>query len=157
MKNGGVDKRKFSGDRVLAECEVVLPVTDPFARYNNVKTGHLVLNIRGGCLYLAEHFTEETMEKFFPDGQTTVFQKLTLLPKDNPEIVLENIKVNFVRLRKEENREGIVFRFSDISEEHLDTLDSLRRKLPTIGSDEEASVPFNEIIALDRGHSFELA
>ncbi len=156
MNKSGVDKRKFSGHRVLAECEVVLPITDPFARYDNVKKGYLVLNIRGGCLYLPEHFTEQNIDKIFPDGRTTVFKKLTLLPKDAPEIVIHNIKVTLVRLRKELNREGIVFRFTDITEQHLDVLDSLRYKLPIIGSNEEASVPFNEIIELDRGHTFEM-
>lgn len=156
MNNSGADKRKFSGDRILAECVVVLPITDPFSRYNNVKKGHLVLNIRGGCLYLPEHFTEENIVKIFPNGRETVFEKLTLLPKDKPEIIINNIKVTFLRLRKEQSREGIVFRFTDISEEHLDVLDSLRYKLPAIGPSEESSVPFKEIIELDRTHNFEL-
>ena len=156
MTEIGADKRKFSGNRVIAECTVVLPVVNPFAHQSNVKQGHLVLNIRGGCLYLPERFDDEGIDRIFPDGRATVFKTLTLLPKDKPEIVITDIKVSFVRLRKDQNREGIVFRFVDISEEHLDILDSLRYKLPAIGSNEESSVPFSEIIALDRSQNFEM-
>ena len=28
---------------------------DPFATWNNVKTGYMILNIRGGCLYLNDY------------------------------------------------------------------------------------------------------
>ena len=116
----------------------------------------MVLNIRGGALYLEESVTEEHIERIFPDGKTAVFEKLTLLPNDKPEIVIKNIKVTFIRLRKEANREGIVFRFTDISEGHLDILETLRFKLPLISSSEESSVPFNEVITLDRSDNFEL-
>ncbi|MEH6616424.1 MAG: hypothetical protein V7699_01150 [Porticoccus sp.] len=150
------DKRKFSGNRVLAECEVVLPRTDPFSHYDNVKKGYMVLNIRGGCLYLSEHFTEDNIVKIFPNGESTVFEKITLTAGNKPKIIIENIKASLIRLRQEENREGIVFRFVDISEEHLDILDNLQYKLPAIGSNEETSVPFDEVIVLDRDHNFEL-
>lgn len=152
MNKDNVDRRKLSGSRVVAKCEVVLPVSNPFSYYiDNVKKGYIVLNIRGGSLYLAESFTKE---KLFPDGETTEFKKLTLQPRDKPEIVIENIKITFIRLRKGKNRDGIVFRFTDISEEHLDSLETLRFKLPTIESDEESSVPFEEVIDLDRIESF---
>jgi len=84
----------------------------------------------------------------------TILQKLTLFPRNKPNIILNKIKVTFLRLRKEENREGIVFQFTDITEEHLDILETLRFKLPLIGSNEQTSVPFNEII--DRDDSLEL-
>lgn len=160
MNKESVDRRKLSGKRVLAKCEVELPLSDPFAYYcDNVKSGYIVLNIRGGSLYLANDFTKEN---FFPDGETNVIKKLTLMPKNKPEIVIKNIKVAFIRIRKGANRDGIVFRFIDISEEHLDILETLRFKLPVISSSEESSVPFEEIIDLDRsdilynGEHFEL-
>ncbi|OMH39388.1 hypothetical protein [Motiliproteus sp. MSK22-1] len=156
MAEIGADKRKFSGNRVIAECIVVLPLTNPFAHQSNIKKGYLVLNIRGGSLYLPERFQDNRIERIFPDGKTTVFKKLTLLPQDKPEIVITDIKVSFVRLRKEKSREGIVFRFVDISEEHLDILDSLKHKLPAISANEESSVPFSEVIALDRSQNFEM-
>lgn len=150
------DKRKFSGNRVIGRCEVIIKKDDPFATWNNVKTGHMVLNIRGGCLYLGEYFDEQNIVKFFPDNGSGKFIKLTLSADNRPDVVLENIKVAFLRLRKEANREGIVFRFVDITDTQLDILDNLRFNLPTIGPSEEASVPFDEIISLDRSHNFEL-
>jgi hypothetical protein len=157
VMNGNVsDQRKFSGNRVLAECEMIVKKMDPFSVYDNVKKGHIVLNIRGGCLYLSEYFSEQNIGKIFSDGETAMIEKLTLSINDEPRMIIENIKISFVRLRKEENREGIVFRFNDLSDQHLDMLEKLKGTLPAIGSDEEASVPFEEIITLDRGHDFEL-
>lgn len=157
VMNGNVgDKREFSGNRVLAECEMVVKKMNPFSVYDNVKTGHIVLNIRGGCLYLSEHFSEQNIEKIFSDGETAIIEKLTLSVNDEPRMTIENIKISFIRLRKEKSREGIVFRFNDLSEQHLDMLENLKDTLPAIGSDEEASVPFEEIISLDRGHDFEM-
>ncbi len=154
--SNGVDKRKFSGNRVLAECEIVLKPDDPFAHFGNEKNGYIVLNVRGGCLYFPERFTENNITEIFPDGKTAVFGKMTLSAGNKPKIIVDNIKVAFLRIRKEKNREGIVFRFIDISEEHLDILDDLQHKLPGIGTNEESSVPFEEIILLDRGRNFEL-
>ena len=94
--------------------------------------------------------------KFFPDNGSGIFIKLTLSADNRPDVVMENIKVVFLRLRKKANREGIVFRFVDITDKQLDILDNLRFNLPAIGTSEEASVPFDKIISLDRSHNFEL-
>jgi hypothetical protein len=157
MNKGNEERRKLSGNRVLAECQIVLPVSKTFDYISdNVKIGYVVLNSRGGCFYLQEHFTEKSLVKFFPDRHMTILKKLTLFPKDKPKIIFNNIKVAFLRLKKEENREGIVFQFADITEEHLDILETLRFKLPLIGSNEQTSVPLNEIISQDRSDSLEL-
>lgn len=154
--NDKLDKRKLSGDRVLAECEVMIKNANPFSSYNPVKKGYVVLNVRGGSLYLPEHFTEENIEKLFPDGKTTEFTKFSLFTKIIPEIIIENIHVLFHRIIQNQNREGIVFSFTDVTEEQLDTLESLMTILPVIGPDEESSVPFEEILTLNRSHGFKL-
>jgi len=57
MDKDNVDRRKLSGDRVLAECEIVLPVSKTFSYIShNVKTGYVVLNIRARRAY--DHITE---------------------------------------------------------------------------------------------------
>ena len=150
MNDRSLDKRKLSGDRVLAECEIVLKNDNPFSSYSPVKKGYIVLNVRGGSLYLPEHFTEENIEKLFPDGKTAEFTKLSLYANNKPEIIIEDLKVIFVRLIQNQNREGVVFSFTEISEGQLDILESLSSKLPAIGPSEEESVPFEEIISLDR-------
>lgn len=147
------DKRKISGKRVLARCEVVVKSEDPFATWGNVKTGHVVLNIRGGCLYLGEYFDDHAVEKLFPNNGFGSFIKMTLsADKDAPDIVLENVRVCFQRLKKEAHRDGVVFNFVDITEEQLDILFGLKSTLPEIGPDEETSVPFEELFSMDRSH-----
>ena len=136
------DKRKISGKRVIARCEVVVKTDDPFATWGNVKTGHVVLNIRGGCLYLGEYFDEQNIQKMFPNNGLGTFIRLTLSADDEtPDIVLENVRVGFQRMKKEANRDGVLFSFVDITEEQLDILFGLNSTLPEIGPDEEASVP----------------
>ena len=151
------DQRKFSGDRVVARCEVVFERNDPFSIWDNVKTGHIVLNIRGGCLYLGHYIDEQTVEKIFPDNGSGKFIKLTLSADNRPDVVLENLKVSYQRLRLEANREGIVFRFVDITEKQLDLLGSLGERLPKIGNREVASVPFEELIKLDTSYGVTVA
>ena len=99
--------------------------------------------------------------KFFPDNGSGKFNKLTLSADNRVDVVLENIKIFFLRLRKKASRKGIVFRFIDITDKQLDILEYLSSNLPAIGPSEEASVPFDEIISLgrshlDRSHNFEL-
>ncbi len=50
------------------------------------------------------------------------------------------------------DREGIVFRYVDLTEMQWDLLSNAQYTLPTIGASEEISVPFDDIISLDRHH-----
>lgn len=156
MNDNSVDKRKLSGNRVLAKCEVILKNVDPFSQYNPVKKGYVVLNVRGGCLYFTERFTEKNIKKIFPDGKTTEFTKLTLFAENKPDIIIENIKALFVRIVNDQDREGIVFTFTEITEKQLDILESLGPLFLAIGPDEEASVPFNDTITLRKDSDFNL-
>ncbi|WP_438958828.1 hypothetical protein [Porticoccus sp.] len=106
----------------------------------------MMLNIRGGCLYLNEGVTEKVLEKIFPDGKNTVFKEIRLFSDLNEEVVIKNIKAAFLRLRRGKKRAGIVLRFIDISEEHLDELSSLINHLPLIEGDEEAVLPSENAI-----------
>lgn len=155
MADKSSDQRKFSGDRVVARCEVVMESNDPFSLWDNVKTGHMVLNVRGGCLYLDAHVDELTVEKIFPYDGSGKFIKLTLSADNRPDVVLENLQVSYQRLRLEANREGIVFRFVDITEKQLDLLGSLGDRLPKIGNREVASVPFEKLFKLDTSYEVE--
>lgn len=151
--NGAVmvkDKRKLSGDRVLAKCELTLNIVDPYSTYSRVKTGHFVMNVRGGCLYLTEKIQKRNLQHIFPDGHTAKFRQLALMRDDLPDIVLRDLNVEFLRLREQADRTGIVFRFVDTTESQMDLLYKAQTELPAISSDEEASVPFEEVITLNR-------
>lgn len=106
----------------------------------------MVLNIRGGCLYLNEGVSEKVLEKIFPDGKNTVFKEIRLFSGLNDVVVIKNIKAAFFRIRRGKKRAGIVVRFIDISEEHLDELTSLISRLPLIEGDEEAALPSENAI-----------
>lgn len=150
MKGQNRDKRKFSGNRVMGRCEITLENLDPFSFYDDTRYGHMMLNIRGGCLYLNEGVTQNTLEKIFPDGKNTVFKEVRLfvdLDEDTDEVmVIKNIKVAFLRVRRGKKRAGIVIRFVDISEEHLDILSDLINRLPLLEGDEEAALPAENVI-----------
>ena len=150
------DKRKFSGDRVLAKCQIQFHKADPFDYHDNIKNGYMVLNVRGGCLYIAEKLTDENIKKIFPDGDTGFFTKLSLFTDDKPEIVIENIMLKFLRIREGDNLAGMVFRFVELTDDHMDMLESLKDNLTVIGSSEEASIPIDEIKNLDKDDDFEL-
>ncbi len=139
------NKRKLSGKRVIARCQATFKRDDPFSTWNNVKTGHVVLNTRGGCFYLAQQIDGLTLANLFPDGMGALI-KLTLSSDHTPEVVLENVTVEFKRVRASGQRQGIVFSFADITEEQLDILFGLHATLPEIGPSEEDSVMFDELM-----------
>jgi len=141
-----IDRRKFGGDRVIARCEVVLKSPDIFSCYENNRAGYMALNIRGGIFYLNQIITENNFEKMFPDGKTAVFKELRLFSESGKNILIKNIKVMFLKKKEGGNRQGIVFRFVDISEEHLDILINLSGVLPSVGYQEEQSIPSQDFL-----------
>ena len=146
MKMEVIDRRKFGGDRVIARCEVVLKSPDIFSCYENNRAGYMALNIRGGIFYLNQIITENNFEKMFPDGKTVVFKELRFFSESGKNILIKNIKVMFLKKKEGGNRQGIVFRFVDISEEHLDILINLSGVLPSVGYQEEQSIPSQDFL-----------
>ena len=144
MKMEVIDRRKFGGDRVVAKCEVVLKSPDLFSCYENNRAGYMALNIRGGIFYLNQIITENNFEKMFPDGKTAEFKELKLFSKTGKNILIRNIKVMFLKKKEGGDRQGIVFRFVDISDEHLDTLMKLGDFLPSVGDEEALSIPSHD-------------
>ncbi len=149
------DKRQLSGQRVIARCEVIADAANPYA-WNPAKTGYIVLNVRGGCLYLGEYYDEKDVSNMFPyDGRGT-FISLTVSPDHGPDVELQNVSVAFKRIKKQADREGLVFSFLDISEEQLDVLLDLIATLPVISPKEEASVPFDKVVSLNKSDRLSL-
>lgn len=146
MKIESRDRRKFGGDRVVARCEVVLKSPDLFSCYQNNRAGYMALNIRGGIFYLNQVITKNNFEKMFPDGNTAMFKALRLFSDMGKKILIKNIKVKFLKKKEGGDRKGLVFRFVDISEEHLDILLRLNEVLPAVGSQEEMSIPAQDFL-----------
>lgn len=143
------DKRQLSGQRVIAPCEVIADTANPYA-WNPVRYGYMVLNVRGGCLYLGEVFDDKDIETMFPRDGRGIFTSITLCAENAPEVLLENMHVAFKRINKHADRDGIVFTFLDVSEAQLDTLLRAIDTLPRIGRKEEASVPLEKVISLNK-------
>lgn len=101
----------------------------------------MALNIRGGIFYLNQVITKNNFEKMFPDGDTAMFKELRLFSDMGKKILIKNIKVKFLKKKEGGDRQGLVFRFVDISEEHLDILLRLNEVLPAVGRQEEMSIP----------------
>ncbi|WP_275096896.1 hypothetical protein [Sedimenticola hydrogenitrophicus] len=146
------DKRKFSGQRVLARCEITLPIFDPFSNASNLMAGYLVFNMRGGCLYLGEHTHSKKFKKIFPEDYTVTLKELILSSNHTADIAVQNLTLKFLRLKGLDDREGIVFRFVDLIERQVDILFKAQERMPAITSREESSVPFEEVMTLDRDH-----
>ncbi len=131
MDKKQVNRRSVGGQRVTAKCKVLLTSVDPFDHFNrSVKSGSVVFNVRGGCLYFYEHIFEQNINRIFPNGSSAIFKKLSLTCGDNSEFTIENIKVKYIRYKNEKSRAGVVFRFLDFSEEQLDSLEMLQNILP---------------------------
>lgn len=144
MDKKQVNRRLVGGRRVSAKCKVLLTSVDPFDHFNrSVKSGSIVFNVRGGCLYFSEHIFEQNINRIFPNGSTAIFKKLAITCSDNSELIIENIKVRYIRYKNEANRSGVVFRFVDFTEEQLDSLELLQNLLPEYVSQQVDEVPPN--------------
>lgn len=104
------------------------------------------LNVRGGIFYLNEVITKNNFEKMFPDGVTAVFKELKLISDTGKKVLIKNIKVMFIKKKEGGDRQGLVFRFLDISEEHLDILFTLSDVLPVLGTQEHMSIPAHDFL-----------
>lgn len=125
------DRRKISGDRLYARCEVQVPNVDIFSSQTRwTKFGHLVFNMRGACLYVDEAVTDELIDSVFTRKRACTFKTLTLIPENEQPVILKDMKVRFLRARREMTREGLVFRFVNFSDENFEKLEALKAVLP---------------------------
>mgnify|MGYP000081773137 CR=1 FL=1 len=146
------DKRTICGNRVLGKCNFIFDVLDPYSSFNSIKSGYVVMNMQGGSAYLGEHFHEDNLSSLFPDGKMAVISQLSLFIEKDTPLVLLNVKIRFIRLNAHKDREGIVFKFYDLNEEQMDQLAEAHQLLPAISDCEELSVPFEEVMTLNRDH-----
>ena len=104
------------------------------------------LSVRGGIFYLNDVITNNNFEKMFPDGNTAIFKELKLISGSGKKILIKKIKVMFVKKKEGTDRQGLVFRFVDLSEEHLDILLKLSDILPALGAQEDVSIPSHDYL-----------
>ena len=143
------DRRLVSGPRVLCRCSLELPKLDAFSTYRAAREGFMVLNVRGGSLYLAHQFTEEGARRAFPDGSALALKRFTLYPPDGGEpVVIGTLGVRFLKLVRGRRLDGLVLRFTGLDDRQIDLLGGLAQRCPTVDGDEEAAVPREALLGL---------
>ena len=103
------------------------------------------MNVRGGSLYLADQFTETSIVKVFPPGQSSVIKNIKLYPKDGPVVDLGDIAARYLKLCKRSKMVGVVVKFVNLSDSQIDILNDLGSKFPIAGVDEGASIPLEDV------------
>ena len=135
------DRRQVSGARVLCRCSLELPKLDPFSAYRARREGFMVLNVRGGSLYLAHPFTPEGAERVFPPGRAVAVKDFTLWPDGGDPVALGRVGVRYLKTVEGHGLVGLVLRFVGLDERQMDLLNGLRERCPTVDGDEQAAVP----------------
>ena len=139
------DRRQVSGVRVLCRCSLVLPKLDPFSAFRARCEGFFVLNVRGGSLYLAHPFTEESASRAFPPESALPVKEFTLYPPQGEPIRIGTLRVRYLKLSTGERLTGLVLRFVGLDESQLDALNGLPARCPTVVGDEESIIPEKEL------------
>ena len=105
----------------------------------------MVVNVRGGSLYLAEQLTDMHAKKVFPPGKTSTIKKFTLYPPNEPEILIGDINARYLRLVDGVSASGLILRFVNPTDIQLDLLNSVLTLCPTVEGEEEQAIPLNEL------------
>ena len=134
------NRRLVSGDRVLCKCSMLLPSLNPFAGIKISRSGYMVLNVRGGSLYLAQQLNEQSVASIFPPDKTSLIKQLTLYPDNGSAILLGDMNVRYLKMTDGLKYVGLVLRFVNISEEQLDILIGLPDYFPLVSGDEESVI-----------------
>lgn len=119
------DRRKVSGDRVTCKCEFILPNPDPFMHSRMLVTGVMVLNVRGCCVYPDQVMSVEELKRKVPESKALEVSKLVITGSDGQKFPLSSIAVRRVRLLNDEHGQGVILRFSNLTETQLDMLNQI--------------------------------
>lgn len=139
------NRRLVSGQRVVCSCTLELPKTNPFSAYKAVREGVIVLNVRGGSLYLADQFTDTSIVKVFPPDHSSTIKNIKLYAATGPVVDLGNVEVRYLKLNRRTRMTGIVVKFVNLSDAQMDKLNALGELFPEAGADEEASIPLESV------------
>ena len=98
------------------------------------------MNTRGGSLYLTSQFSASSVTRIFEAGQASTIKRFTLYPPGAEAIVLGELSARFLRFTTGKMYVGMVVRFSNFSDQQLDTVNQLIEQLPDVTGDEEQLV-----------------
>lgn len=135
------DQRKIGGPRVSAPFKMIVTNPDPFSVHTDKFTGVVVFNVRGGCLFVDNAELSQARSRIFREGPVAALATLDLTTPDEHTCSLQKIKIKLSREKDLDGHPGIVFKFLQSSEQHIDLLNLLTERLPHVDSDIEALIP----------------
>lgn len=138
------DRRLVSGERVLCRCSLDLPRHDPFSPYRERCAGYIVMNVRGGSLYLPVPLGEREIAQIFPSGGAAPVKRFTLYPDEGEPILVGDLRARYLKTREGRRLRGHVLRFVGLDETQLELLNGLPSRFPLVSGDEESAIPFTD-------------
>lgn len=135
------NRRQVSGDRVLCRCSLELPKHDPFSNYRASCEGFIVLNVRGGSLYLAHQFNEDSVRQAFPPDKASLIKDFKLYQKEGTPIPIGDLHVRFLKFKQGLELTGLVLRFVNLTDAQMDLLNGLTSHFPIVTGSEETAIP----------------
>lgn len=114
----------------LAKKSQWITVVDKFS-------GTLVFNARGGCFFIKKGFTLNVKSQIFKDGETSRLGELKLKAEGETVGLFKNVEIKLLGEKHQNMDSGVIFKFIQLSEQQLDSLNALVKTLPTVDSDSD--------------------
>jgi|GEM_PF-3919245 len=120
-----LDRRKISGARVTCTCEFILPNPDPFMHAKMLISGVIVLNVRGCCVYPEQKMSIEEIKAKVPVDKSLNITNFSVTGEDGQKFIMGELSIRRVRLLCDEHGQGVILRFSNMSEKQIDKLNHI--------------------------------
>lgn len=103
-------------------------------------TGTIVFNVRGGCLFFDNSVLSQAASRIFNGKPVALLETLDL---QTPEQAcsMRKIKIKLSREKELNGQQGIVFKFFQTTEGHMDLLNHLIDLLPHVETDSAVAQP----------------
>ena len=126
------NKRAIGGNRVIAQFSIKLTELDiPNGRFN----GALIFNARGGMFFLGYDIRDDIQATIFRGSDVTSIYEMELSDAGKRVALFNNLKIKLIREKRVGQDYGIIVKFVQITEVHLDKLNKLVQELPVVESD----------------------
>lgn len=126
------NKRAIGGNRVIAQFSIKL---SELAIENGRFNGALIFNSRGGMFFLGYGLRDDIQATIFRGSDVISIFEMELSNAGKRVALFNNIKVKLIREKRVGQDYGIIVKFVQITEAHLDKLNALVKELPVVESD----------------------
>ena len=140
MNNDKIDLRKIGGKRVTCPFKMIVANPDPFRMNTDSFTGTVVFNVRGGCFFFDNSVLSQAASRIFNGKPVALLDTLDLQTPEHT-CSMRKIKIRMSREKELSGRQGIVFKFFQTTEAHMDLLNHLINLLPHVETDSAVVQP----------------